>query len=569
MQRMLVLAALAAGMLAESTTCAQSPGVTVPAIAGLPEGARAAAASIDPEKIRAHVRFLSLDLLEGRGPGKRGAEIAAEYIATQFALDGLQPAGDNGTYFQQVPLVAVHTVEDKTKFSLVAAGGPPVELAYGTEIVSKDQTGAETAEIDAPIVFVGYGIHAPEYKWDDYAGVDVKGKVALIIVNEPPSEDESFFKGKALTYYGRWTYKFDMASARGAAACLIVHETGPAGYPFGVLVGSNTRENFDLRRADGNRAQVAVQAWLTLSAAKALFAATGHDFAALKAAAAQRDFHPVELNARANLTVENTVRAVASRNVVARLGGSDPALRDETVVYSAHWDHLGRDPRLKGDQIYNGAADNASGTAVLLEIAQAYAALPADARPKRSVLFLSVTAEEKGLLGSRFYAENPLYPLRQTLADINLDIANVVGPSRDLEVIGYGNTTIDDLAKAILARSGRVMTPDSEPGKGHFYRSDHFEFAKVGVPSFYTQPGIDIIGQPAGYGQRKRDEYVALYYHKVGDEIQPWWDFRGAAEDARFFFDLGREIADGSTWPAWRPGNEFKAKRDAMLAAPP
>lgn len=537
-------------------------------------GAAAAEPTFSADRIRERTRVLSSDEFEGRAPATPGEDKTIAYVTGEFKKIGLAPGNPNGTYRQDVPMVGI-TSRPSLSF---AVGGRTIALEPINDYVAYSLRTAPHVEVrDSDVVFVGYGVVAPEFAWDDFKGVDVRGKTVIMLINDPPVRDPhdptkldpKVFGGEAMTYYGRWTYKFDMASARGAAACLIVHETGPAGYPFGVLVGSNTRENFDLRRADGNRAQVAVQAWLTLSAAKALFAATGHDFAALKAAAAQRDFHPVELNARANLTVENTVRAVASRNVVARLGGSDPALRDETVVYSAHWDHLGRDPRLKGDQIYNGAADNASGTAVLLEIAQAYAALPADARPKRSVLFLSVTAEEKGLLGSRFYAENPLYPLRQTLADINLDIANVVGPSRDLEVIGYGNTTIDDLAKAILARSGRVMTPDSEPGKGHFYRSDHFEFAKVGVPSFYTQPGIDIIGQPAGYGQRKRDEYVALYYHKVGDEIQPWWDFRGAAEDARFFFDLGREIADGSTWPAWRPGNEFKAKRDAMLAAPP
>ena len=394
-----------------------------------------------------------------------------------------------------------------------------------------------------------------------------------MLINDPPVRDPhdptkldpKVFGGNAMTYYGRWTYKYDMASALGAAACLIVHETGPAGYPYGVLVGSNTRENFDLLMPNGNAAHVAVQGWLTLTTAKALFASAGQDFAALKAAAARRDFHPVAFDAKATLTVENTVRQVASRNVVAKLEGSDPTLRDQYVIYSAHWDHLGRDARLKGDQIFNGAADNASGTAEMLEIAQTYAPLPADRRPKRSILFLSVTAEEKGLLGSRYYAENPLYPLKRTLADLNIDGAQFLGASRDLEVVGYGNSTIDDLAADLLTRAGRTMTPDTQPEKGSFYRSDHFEFAKEGVPAFYTKAGIDIIGQPPDYGRQKRDEYVALYYHKVGDDIKPWWNMAGAVSDAQFLFQLGQEIADGTVWPTWRPGNEFKAKRDAMM----
>jgi Zn-dependent M28 family amino/carboxypeptidase len=537
-------------------------------------GVRADSASpaplISAAQILERVKVLSSDEFEGRAPATPGEEKTIAYLTAEYKKSGLAPGNPNGSYLEDVPMVGI-TSKPSLSFAI---GGKTINYAPINDYIAYSLRTAAHVEVkDSDLVFIGYGVIAPEFDWDDFKGVDVRGKTVVVLINDPPVRDPKdpakldpkVFGGNAMTYYGRWTYKYDLASARGAAACLIVHETGPAGYPFGVLVGSNTRENFDLRRPNGNAAHVAVEGWLTLNAAKALFAATGHDFAELKAAAARRDFHPVELGARANLTVENTVREVASHNVIARLDGSDPALRDEYVIYSAHWDHLGRDPRLQGDQIFNGAADNASGTAVLLGIAQAYAQLPPADRPKRTMLFLSVTAEEKGLLGSRYYAQNPLYPLNRTLADINMDGAQFIGPSRDLEVVGSGNSTIDGLAARLLAKSGRVLTPDSQPEKGSFYRSDHFEFAKVGVPSFYTKAGIDIIGRPAGYGMQKRDEYIALYYHKVGDEIQPWWDFSGAAEDARFLFELGREIADGTTWPEWNPGNEFKARRDQMM----
>jgi Zn-dependent M28 family amino/carboxypeptidase len=520
--------------------------------------------------MRERIRILSSDAFEGRAPASPGEEKTIAYLIAEYKKIGLAPGNPDGTYLQDVPMVGI-TSRPTLTFDM---GGKTIAYTHINDYIAYSLRPAPHVAVTASdVVFVGYGVIAPEFNWDDYKGVDLHGKTVIMLINDPPVRDPKdptkldpkVFGGDAMTYYGRWTYKYDMVSALGAAACLIVHETGPAGYPYGVLVGSNTRENFDLVMPNGNAAHVAVQGWLTLSSAKALFAAAGQDFAALKAAAARRDFHPVAFNAKATLTVENTVRAVASHNVVARLEGSDPALRDEYVIYSAHWDHLGRDPRLKGDQTFNGAADNASGTAQMLAIAENYVALPPAARPKRSILFLSVTAEEKGLLGSRYYAENPLYPLKKTLADINMDGAQVLGPSRDLEAVGYGNSTIDDLAGRLLAAAGRTLTPDSQPEKGSFYRSDHFEFAKEGLPSFYTKAGVDIIGQPADYGRQKRDEYVALFYHKVSDDIKPWWNLEGAVDDARFLTQLGLEIADGDTWPTWRPGNEFKAKRDAMM----
>jgi Zn-dependent M28 family amino/carboxypeptidase len=421
-------------------------------------------------------------------------------------------------------------------------------------------------------VFVGYGVVAPEYNWDDYKGVDVRGKTVVMLVNDPPvvdpktgELDPKIFGGKAMTYYGRWMYKYESAAAKGAAACLIVHETGPASYPFAVIIASRSRENFELRTPDGNAGHVAMEGWLTVDAAQRLFAACGQDFATLKRAAVSRDFRPVAFGAKAAFTIDSTLRHADSRNVIAKLPGSDPKLRHEYVVYTAHWDHLGRNPALVGDQIYNGADDNASGCAMLLEVAQTLAALPAAERPKRTVLFLSVTAEEKGLLGSRFYARNPLYPLAQTVANINTDGANYHGPTRDVRIIGLGASTLDDVAADMARSQGRTLTPDLTPEKGTYYRSDHFEFAKVGVPALYPKRGLDYVGQPTGWGLQFEAEFDLKDYHKVTDEVRPGWTFEGGALDAAFLAGLIRRVADSDTWPEWRPGNEFKARRDAML----
>jgi Zn-dependent M28 family amino/carboxypeptidase len=369
-----------------------------------------------------------------------------------------------------------------------------------------------------------------------------------------------------MTYYGRWTYKYEIASARGAAACLIVHETGPAGYPFAVLAAGSGREAFDLDSPDQNAGRVAVEGWLTRDTATQLFAAAGQNYDQLKAAAARRDFRPVPLSTRATLTVANTTRAVASRNVVALLPGTDPKLRHEYVVFSAHWDAFGRDPSRTGDQILNGAADNAIAVAQLLEIAQVAAATP----PRRSFLFFAPTAEEKGLLGSRYYATRPLYPLARTLANLNLeplDANSAYGPTRDLEVVGSNASTLDDLAAELARAHGRVLRPDTEPEKGYYYRSDHFEFAKVGVPAFFVRSGLDFIGQPAGYGLQLRQAYLERDYHKVTDEVKPDWTMAGAAQNAGFLLQLGLRVAQAESRPEWKPGTEFKAVRDAMLRA--
>ena len=528
----------------------------------------ASAPAISGASILARTKILASDEFEGRAPASPGEEKTVAYLVAEFKKLGLAPGNPNGTYLQHVPMIGLTS----TPTASFDVGGRTLTPTHLIDYVALSKRVTPRIDVKASeLVFVGYGVVAPEFDWDDYKGVDVRGKTVVMLINDPPVTDASgqldpnVFGGKAMTYYGRWTYKYEIASAKGAAACLIIHETGPAGYPFGVVAGSKGRENFDLRTPDANASRVAVEAWLTQDFATQLLTAAGEDFAKLKAAAATRDFKPVTLKAHATFSVANKTRDVGSKNVVALLPGTDPKLRDEYVIYSAHWDHLGRDPKLTGDQIFNGAEDNASGTALLLELAQAFAALPATEKPARSILFLSVTGEEKGLLGSQYYGRAPLYPLTKTLANINIDGANPHGRTSDIVVIGNGASTIDDIGVAVAKEQGRTVLPDAQPEKGSYYRSDHFEFAKVGVPAYYPKPGRDFIGQPADYGQKLADLYTANDYHKVSDEVRPDWTFEGAAQDAAFMFAVGRRIANDSRWPEWKPGNEFKARRDTML----
>jgi Zn-dependent M28 family amino/carboxypeptidase len=425
---------------------------------------------------------------------------------------------------------------------------------------------------DSDVVFVGYGVAAPEYNWDDYKGVDVKGKTVVMLINDPPVPDpgdpskldEKTFKGAAMTYYGRWTYKYEIAAEKGAAACVIVHETGPAGYPYTTVAAGRVGETFDIETPDRNMGRAAVESWITLDRAKELFAAAGQDFDKLKAAAARRDFKPVALGAKASFHLSVKSRRVGSRNVVARLEGSDPKLKDECVVYSAHWDAFGRDEKLGGDQIKNGALDNGSGVAEMLEIARAFTRLRRP--PRRSIIFLAVTAEESGLLGAKFYAQNPLYPLERTLADINMDMMNLWGRTKSVVSIGYGSTTLEDLLAEVAATQGKTVKPDPEPEKGFFYRSDHLEFMKRGVPALtFLHSGADYIDKPADYGPRKRREYTERDYHKPSDEVKPDWDMAGAVDDVRLLFQVGLRVAEGERYPEWKPGTEFKARREEML----
>ncbi len=534
--------------------------------------AQAAPATISAASILEHTKVLSSDTFEGRAPGSAGEEKTVAYLVGEFKKLGLQPGNPDGTFLQDVPLVGISSTPSLT----LTMDGRTMHLENINDYIGPSSRVTPHVEAkDTDVVFVGYGVVAPEYGWDDYKGVDVKGKTVVMLVNDPPvtkadgTLDDTMFRGNAMTYYGRWTYKYEIAAEKGAAACLIVHETKAAAYPFAVLVGSNTRENFEIASPDRNAGHVGMQGWLTVDAARKVFAAAGQDYDALKAAAARRDFHPVFLGAKASFAVDNVLRNVASRNVVALLPGSDPQLRDEYVIFTAHWDHLGKDDRLPGDKIYNGAADNAAGVAVLLELAKAYVALPAGERPKRSILFLAVTAEEKGLLGSRYYARNPLYPLTKTVANINMDGANQFGPTSDMATIGFGASTIDDIGIAVAREQGREMKPEAHPERGSYYRSDHFEFAKVGVPSYYPKNGQAYIGLPADFAEKQTNDYIANRYHKVGDEVQPDWTFAGAAQDTAFLFEVGRRIANDAQWPEWKPGNELKARRDAMLAARP
>lgn len=524
--------------------------------------------SITADDLARHIRTLASDEFEGRQPGTNGEELTVQYLIDQFRRMGLKPGHPDGTYVQRVGLVGITTQPTMT----VRVGGRRLTLKFPDEYVAVSRhVTPEVAVADSELVFVGYGVVAPEYGWDDYKGVDVRGKTLVMLINDPPVPDptdpsrldDRVFKGRAMTYYGRWTYKYETATEKGAAAVLIVHETEPAGYPYEVVSGSWGRENFDIRTPDGNMGRVPVEGWIRRDRADAIFRAAGFDFEELKRQALRRDFKPVSLKATATFRLKQTIRFVDSRNVVARLDGSDPARRDEYVIYTAHWDHLGRDPSLKGDQIYNGAKDNATGTAGLLEIAEAFTRLKPP--PRRSVLWLAVTAEEYGLLGAKFYAANPLYPLERTVANINIDGLNQWGPTRDLVIIGYGNSTLDDVLTEVARARGRTVRADPEPEKGFFYRSDHFEFAKKGVPALFTDEGIEYVGKPEGYGLKKRAEYTARDYHKPSDEMKPDWDLSGAAEDVRLLFEVGVRLAQADSWPEWKPGTEFKAIRDASL----
>lgn len=523
--------------------------------AGVPAEVRSALEGVTSDRLMEHITILASDEFEGRAPGTVGEELTVEYLEEQFRSLGLAPGNPDGTYIQEVPLVGITTKSEAT-FRVGGKAFSPRPLEDYVAVTRRVQPQVDLR--GSELVFVGYGIIAPEYDWDDYKGADLSGKTLVMLVNDPD------FRGEAMTYYGRWTYKYEIAAELGASGAIIVHETGPAGYPWEVVTGSWGSENFDIRPEDGNMGRAAVESWITLDFARELFAAAGHDFDELKEAATSRDFEPVPLNGTADFSLRNTLREVDSRNVLAKVEGSDPELKDEYIIYTAHWDHLGKDESLEGDQIYNGAADNASGTAALLEMARAYAALPE--APDRSILFLAVTAEEQGLLGSKYYASSPLYPLEKTLANINMDVMNQWGRTRDIVIVGYGNSTLDDLLESEARAQGRVIVPDPEPEKGFFYRSDHFEFAKQGVPALYIDSGIEFIGKPEGYGEQKRAEYTENDYHKPSDEIKPDWDLSGAVEDTQLLFMVGYRIAMGEHYPEWNPGTEFKAVRDEMLS---
>ncbi len=524
---------------------------------------------IDISAVLAHTKTLSSDEFEGRSPGSKGEELTVTYLVDQFKKIGLKPGNTDGTYLQKVPLVGITAAPAPL---IVRKGSQEMRLQWKDDVIAWTKHVADSASLEnSELVFVGYGVVAPEFNWDDYKGVDVKGKTLVMLINDPPVADPSnaaeldtkTFGGRAMTYYGRWTYKYEIGAQKGAAGVLIIHETGPAGYPFAVVQNSNGGEKFDLVTPDKNMSRVSVEGWMTRDQGRKLLKMAGQDFDALKKQAATREFKPVPLGVTASMTIKNTLRTVDSRNVIAKLDGADPKLKDEYVVYTAHWDHLGVGPAVDGDRIYNGAQDNAIGTAGLLEIARAFTKLTTP--PKRSILFLSVTAEEQGLFGSQYYSIAPIYPLAKTLANINMDGLNVHGRTKDLILVGLGASDLDDYAIDAAGEQGRVIHPDAEPEKGFYYRSDHFNFAKQGVPALDPDDGVEYVGKPADYGQKVRDDYTEHRYHKPSDVVLPDWDLSGAQEDLKVFFTIGYRVAQANTYPEWKPGNEFRAKREAML----
>ncbi len=520
-----------------------------------------AIAALDTGALMQHIRVLAADSLMGRAPGTAGEEKTVAYIEGQFKAMRLKPGNTDGTYIQKVPLVGI-TVKNSPTLTF-SKGSAKQTLKWHDDYVAWTKHVAPNASLEnSDVVFVGYGVEAPEFKWDDYKGVDVAGKTLVMLVNDPPLADTSQFGGPRMTYYGRWTYKYEQGMRHHAAGVLLVHETEAAGYPFTVVQGK-VAEQFDLVTPDKNMKRANVEGWISLEQAKKLFASAGQNFDSLKARAATREFKPVPLGVTASVTIENTLRTIDSRNVIAKLEGSDPTLKNEYIIYTAHWDHFGIGVKVNGDSIYNGAADNATGVGGLLQLAKAFAAMKTP--PKRSILFLSVTAEEQGLLGSQYYAVTPIYPLAKTLADINMDEMNTWGETKDLTVIGLGASDLDDYAKAAAAEQGRTLNPDAQPSKGFYYRSDHFNFAKVGVPAFDPEGGVDYVGKPKGYGLQKREEFDSKFYHSPQDQILPGWDMSGAVQDLKLFLTIGYRVAGAQAMPAWKTGNEFKATRDKQL----
>lgn len=517
-----------------------------------------AAQVISGERIRAHVKFLASDLLEGRGVGVRGGDLTTEYLAAQFALAGAKPAGDKGTYFQAVPLVGLET-QAGAKMS-AAAGGKSAEFEWLTDFVGIDRRQVEAGDWEAELVFVGHGITAPEFKWDDYKGADVKGKVVVLFTNEPPSEDAKFFGGRALTYYGRWTYKFEEALRHGARGAIIVHTTPTASYGWEVVRNSWGREDPYVKLAAG-AGELAWAGWVTEKAGNDLFALSGRTVAEMLSAADAPGFKAAPLNATAKVSTRTKIRDIATRNVAAMALGSDPS--GETVIFSAHWDHLGIGMAVAGDRIYNGAVDNATGCGMLLEIARAWAQL--EPRPRRSALFLAVTAEEGGLRGSEFYAGHPLIATGKTAVAINFDALQPFGRTKDVVIGGLERTTLAGMVEGIAQRFQLSIKPDPRPEAGLFYRSDHFSFAKAGVPSFSIKNGTDFAGKPADFGMKALAEYTAKNYHQPSDDYRDEWDFAGLAEIAHFGMVIGMDAANMAKLPTWVDADEFKPARDRSL----
>ncbi len=520
------------------------------------------APTANAENIRATVKYLSSDALEGRGMGQPGGDLAADYIGKQFASDGLQPAGDNGTFFQSVSMVAIKTMPD-TAFQLVPATGAPLNLTLLDDFVTNNEAQKEVSDIDAPIVFIGYGITAPEYKWDDYKGQDLKGKVALLFVNEPVSDDPNFFKGPALTYYGRWTYKLEETARRGAVATLIIHRTDLASYPWEVVRNSWGNEKSYLQLDGTPKLQAA--SWITTEVAKKLVHMAGLDLDQLFQQSQSRNFKPIPLDVKLKAHIVSRLRPFVSRNVVATRPGSDDTLKNEAVLFTAHYDHLGIDTSRKGDQIYNGAVDNATGCGILLELARMSAS--AKNAPPRSMIFAAVTAEEQGLLGSEYFGKHPFIPASKITLDLNFDALAPLGEPQEVEVSGAERTTFYPVVEATAKEFGFVIRPDAQPGAGHYYRSDHFSLARVGIPSFSIEEGQLFAGHDAAWGAAQAKDYVENHYHQPSDEYRADWNFKGLAKMTQFGYALGVKAATQPAEVQWQPGDEFESARRASLVS--
>jgi Zn-dependent M28 family amino/carboxypeptidase len=527
----------------------------------LPAPARQSMDSIDAEKIRATVKYLSDDALEGRGTGQKGGDKAADWIAQQFKSYGLQPAGESGSFFQDVKFYGITTDQKNTQLSFVAKSGAPIDLKFADDYVATDETHSPKSEINAPLVYVGYGISAPEYQWDDYKGADLKGKVLLMLVNEPPSDDPNFFKGKTLTYYGRWTYKFEEAARRGAIGAVLIHKTEMASYPWEVVRNSWGGESSFLQEEKEPKLKSA--GWIQLPIAQKLAQAAGKDLDQMMKDATFRNFKPVELPVTVKETIVSNVRPFSSRNVVAKVTGSDAKLKSQAVLYTAHYDHLGIHANESGDNIYNGAADNATGCGILLEMARAF--VNSKEKPKRSILFAAVTAEEQGLLGSKYLGEHPPVPARNISLDLNYDDVQPFGEPQQLVVSGAERTTVYPVVQKVAKDFDLAIQPETRPEAGHYYRSDHFSLARVGVPAFSVNEGALFKGHDLAWGEEKDRDYVAHRYHQPSDEYKPDMDFTADAKMAKFGFALGWEVANASQLTGWQAGDEFeKVRKDSQ-----
>lgn len=517
--------------------------------------------TITAEDLSSDIQTLSSDEFEGRAPSSKGEDKTIQFLKQEFEKLGVEP-GNGDRYFQEVPLVAL-TSEANTPMQ-IRGNSQAIDLNYGTDVmVGTKRVVGKVALKKSELVFVGYGTVAPEYDWNDYKGMDFEGKTVVMFVNDPgfATQDSSLFNGNAMTYYGRWTYKYEEAARQGAEGVIIIHETKPAGYPWEVVRNSWSGKQFDLVSEDNNMSRCAVEGWWTRDAAEQVLEQAGLDMDSLKTLAVSRDFKPVELGLTASIELTNDIEHSRSNNVIAVYPGSERP--DEYIFYMAHWDHFGKDTTLEGDQIYNGAFDNATGTAGLLEIAEAFTSLLTT--QERSIAFLAVTAEEQGLLGSKYYAENPIYPRDKTVAAINMDGLNVYGEMRDITVIGYGNSELDKYVEDAARRQGRRVRPDPEPEKGYFYRSDHFSFAKQGIPALYTDQGIDHVEHGEEWTLKQLEEYTKERYHKPGDEYNPDWDLSGAVQDLRLLFRVGYQLSMATEFPEWNKGTEFRARRQADM----